>query len=107
MSISAPGTMPPILSCTPLVMSFIPWHDRNDARLEHDNQRIFGTGTEQVHTLTGRSNHMFVDAVQSPPDASARERSRRHQALKAIDLNDGNRNKKQRISEFDEPFPDE
>ena len=51
--------------------------------------------------MTGRSDHMFVDAVQSSPDASARGRLRRHQALKVIDLNDGNRNRKQRISEFE------
>ncbi len=79
------------------------WSDSNDSRLidRHGNPRIFANGTEQVHTLTGRSNHMFVDAVQSSPDASARGRLRRHQALKVIDLNDGNRNRKRRISEFE------
>ena len=79
------------------------WSDSNDSRLidRHGNPRIFGNGTEQFHTLTGRSDHMFVDAVQSSPDASARGRLRRHQALKVIDLNDGNRNRKQRISEFE------
>src|SRR5947209_17926602 len=62
------------------------WSDSNDSRLidRHGNPRIFGNGTEQFHTLTGRSNHMFVDAVQSSPDASARGRLRRHQAFKVI-----------------------